>query len=188
MPKSSEPGRWSTQLAFYLAAVGAAVGLGSIWRFPYLTGTNGGSAFVFVFVLACLAIATPLLVAEFMIGRRSRRSPPEAAGAVAASFGRSRAWNVIGILGTMATLVIMSYYTVIAGWVLAYAWKCASGEITALAPRVVAGHFHGFLANPLRVGAWHLAFIAIVCAISARGYRCLGQAGIPSRELPGCGA
>jgi neurotransmitter:Na+ symporter, NSS family len=111
MPKSSEPGRWSTQLAFYLAA----------------------------------------------------------AGAVAASFGRSRAWNVIGILGTVATLVIMSYYTVIAGWVLAYAWKCASGEITALAPRVVAGHFHAFLASPLRVGAWHLAFIAIVCAISARG-------------------
>jgi neurotransmitter:Na+ symporter, NSS family len=169
MPKSSEPSRWSTQWAFYLAAVGAAVGLGSIWRFPYLTGTNGGSAFVFVFVLACLAIATPLLVAEFMIGRRSRRSPPEAAGAVAASFGRSSAWNVIGILGTVATLVIMSYYTVIAGWVLAYAWKCASGEITALAPHVVAGHFHGFLASPLRVGAWHLAFIAIVCAISARG-------------------
>src|SRR3984957_3578717 len=169
MPKSSEPGQWSTQLAFYLAAVGAAVGLGSIWRFPYLTGANGGSAFVFVFVLACLAIATPLLVAEFMMGRRSRRSPPEAAGAVAAGFGRSRAWNVIGILGTVATFLIMSYYTVIAGWVLAYAWKCASGEITALPPRAVAGHFRGFLASPLGVGAWHLAFIAIVCTISARG-------------------
>jgi SNF family Na+-dependent transporter len=63
MPKSSEPGRWSTQLAFHLAAVGAAVGLGSIWRFPYLTGANGGSAFVFVFVLACLAIATPWVLA-----------------------------------------------------------------------------------------------------------------------------
>jgi glutathione S-transferase len=67
------PERWSSKLGFYLAAPGAAVGLGSIWRFPYLTGTNGGSAFVFVFILACLAIATPLLVAEFIIGRRSRR-------------------------------------------------------------------------------------------------------------------
>jgi NSS family neurotransmitter:Na+ symporter len=169
MQKSEEPDRWPTQAAFYLATVGAAVGLGSIWRFPYLTGTNGGSAFVFIFVVACVAIATPLLVAEFMIGRRSRRSPPEAAGAVAASFGQSRAWNVIGTLGTVAAFLIMSYYTVIAGWVLAYAWKCASGEITALAPREVAGHFHEFLANPLRLGAWHFAFIALVCAISARG-------------------
>ena len=134
-----------------LASAGAAVGLGSIWRFPYLTGANGGSAFVFIFILACLAIATPLLIAEFIIGRRSRRSPPEAAGEVARSFGRSRRWNIIGILGTVATFLIMSYYTVIAGWVLAYAWKCASGEITALPPRSVAGHFRGFLASLARV-------------------------------------
>src|ERR1700687_2419531 len=98
----------SSKLVFYLAAPGAAVGLGSIWRFPYLTGTNGGSAFVFVFILAWLALATPLLVAEFIIGRRSRRNPSEAAGEVAASFGRSRGWNVIGILGTAATFFIMS--------------------------------------------------------------------------------
>jgi NSS family neurotransmitter:Na+ symporter len=169
MRKGSEPERWSTKFAFYLAAAGAAVGLGSIWRFPYLTGANGGSAFVFVFILACLAIATPLLVAEFIIGRRSRRSPPEAAGEVAASFGRSRGWNAIGVLGTLATFLIMSYYTVIAGWVLAYAWKCASGELTGLARPAVAGHFHEFLSSPLRVGAWHLAFIVLVGSISARG-------------------
>jgi NSS family neurotransmitter:Na+ symporter len=169
MQKGSEPGRWSTKFAFYLAAVGAAVGLGSVWRFPYLAGANGGSAFIFVFILACLAIATPLLVAEFIIGRRSRRSPPEAAGEVAASFGRSRGWNAIGILGTVATFLIMSYYTVIAGWVLAYAWKCASGELTGLARPGVAGYFHEFLSSPLRVGAWHLAFIILVGTISARG-------------------
>ncbi|MDB6091615.1 MAG: transporter [Gammaproteobacteria bacterium] len=169
MRKGSGPARWSSRFAFYLAAVGAAVGLGSIWRFPYLTGTNGGSAFIFVFILACLAIATPLLVAEFMIGRRSRRNPPEAAGEVATSFGRSLAWNAIGILGTVATFIIMSYYTVIAGWVMAYAWKCASGELTGLTRSAVAGHFHTFLSSPLRVGAWHLAFVALVGSISARG-------------------
>jgi neurotransmitter:Na+ symporter, NSS family len=169
MRKGTESGRWSSQFAFYLAAVGAAVGLGSIWRFPYLTGANGGSAFVFVFVLACLTIATPLLIAEFMIGRRSRRSPPEAAGEVAASFGHSRGWNVIGLLGTVATLLIMSYYAVIAGWVLAYAWKCGSGELTGLSRSAVAEHFREFLSSPLRVGAWHLAFIVLVGSISARG-------------------
>jgi NSS family neurotransmitter:Na+ symporter len=167
--KTAKRGRWSSQFAFYLAAAGAAVGLGSIWRFPYLTGANGGSAFVIIFVLACLAIATPLLVGEFMLGRRSRRSPPEAAGEVAASFSRSRNWNAIGILGTAATFLIMSYYTVIAGWVMAYAWKCASGELTGPAPRAIVGQFHEFLSNPLRVGAWHLAFIILVGGISARG-------------------
>lgn len=163
------PERWSSKLGFYLASVGAAVGLGSIWRFPYLTGAKGGSAFVLVFILACLAIATPLLVAEFMIGRRSRRNPAEAAGEVAASYGRSRAWNVIGVLGTAATFLIMSYYTVIAGWVLAYAWKCAAGDLTALPRSVVARQFQEFLSSPLRVGAWHLAFIVLVGSISARG-------------------
>jgi NSS family neurotransmitter:Na+ symporter len=156
-------------LGFYLAAPGAAVGLGSIWRFPYLTGTNGGSAFVFVFILACLGIATPLLVAEFMMGRRSRRNPAEAAGEVAASFGRSRGWNAIGVLGTAAAFVVMSYYTVIAGWVLAYAWKCVSGELNALPRRAVETQFHEFLSNPWRVGAWHLAFVVLLGSISARG-------------------
>ena len=163
------PERWSSKLGFYLAAVGAAVGLGSIWRFPYLTGTNGGSAFVFVFILACLAIATPLLVAEFIIGRRSRRNPSEAAGEVAAAFGRSRGWNVIGVLGTAATFSIMSYYTVIAGWVLAYVWAFSSGELTSLPRAAVERHFREFLSNPLRVGVWHLAFVVLVGSISARG-------------------
>jgi NSS family neurotransmitter:Na+ symporter len=169
MREGSKPGRWSSNVAFYLAAMGAAVGLGSIWRFPYLTGTNGGSAFVFIFILACLAVATPLLVGEFILGRRSRRSPPEAAGAVAASFGRSRGWNVIGILGTLAAFLIMSYYTVIAGWVLAYAWKFASGEFTGVARTAVAGRFDEFLSNPLRVGAWHLGFLILAGGISSRG-------------------
>lgn len=169
MMKDPEQGRWSSKIAFYLAAVGAAVGLGSIWRFPYLTGTNGGSAFVFIFILACLAIATPMLVGEFILGRCSRRSPPEAAGEVAVSFGRSRGWDVIGVLGTAAAFIIMSYYTVIAGFVLAYAWKCVSGEFSDLAPSAVAGRFREFLSSPLRVGAWHLAFVILVGTISARG-------------------
>src|ERR1700748_749608 len=86
---------WSSRPAFYLATVGAAVGLGSIWRLPYQVGSNGGSAFLFAFTVACLVIATPLLVAEFLIGRHSRRSPPEAAGAVAQESGLSTRWNVI---------------------------------------------------------------------------------------------
>jgi NSS family neurotransmitter:Na+ symporter len=160
---------WSSSAAFYLSAIGAAVGLGSIWRFPYLVGTSGGSAFVFVFVLACLLIATPLLAAEFAIGRHSGRSPPEAAGDAAAASAASPAWNAIGILGTIAAYLILSYYAVIAGWVLAYDWKCATGTLVGLRHPEVAEVWRGFLANPWEVAAWHLAFIGLVTVISARG-------------------
>ena len=160
---------WSSRVAFYLATVGGAVGLGSIWRLPYLVGSNGGSAFIVVFVLACLLIATPLLAAEFMIGRRSRRSPPDAAGTVAAMSGRSTKWNVIGVLGTIAVVAVISYYEVIAGWVLAYTWKCASGQLAGLSQAEVGKLWSAFLASPVEMGAWHLAFLAIVGHISSRG-------------------
>ena len=160
---------WSSRVAFYLSAVGAAVGLGSIWRFPFLAGASGGSAFIFVFVLACLLIATPLLTAEFIIGRRSRVSPPEAAGILAAASGLSRRWNAIGVLGTLATFMIMSYYSLIAGWVLAYTWKTASGLLVGLDREHVAGLWRSFLASPWEMGAWHIAFLGLVALISARG-------------------
>jgi NSS family neurotransmitter:Na+ symporter len=161
--------RWSSRVSFQLAAIGASVGLGSIWRFPYLAGAYGGSAFVVVFIVACFAVATPLLAAEFLIGRRARSSPPLAAGIVAAEVGASRSWNVIGILGTVAAFLITSYYTVIAGWVVAYTWKCASGELTGLSRLAVPEQFRMLLSSPLRVGAWHLSFLVLVAAISARG-------------------
>ena len=106
--------QWSSRPAFYLATVGAAVGLGSIWRLPYQVGSSGGSAFVFVFTLACLFIATPLLVAEFLIGRHSRLNPPQSAGAVAIESGLSTRWNIIGMLGTTAVFAMMASYTVVA--------------------------------------------------------------------------
>lgn len=161
--------RWSSGFTFHLAAVGAAVGLGSIWRFPYLAGAEGGSAFIFVFIVACLLIATPLLVAEYMIGRRARSSPPQAAAVVATAFGGTRAWNAIGQLGMWAALLIMSYYTIIAGWVMAYIGRCASGELTSLSRGAVSAYFHDFLASPLEIGAWQLAFLTLMALISAFG-------------------
>ena len=161
--------RWSSRVAFYLATIGAAVGLGSIWRFPYLVGTQGGSAFILVFVVACVAIAVPLLAAEFLIGRRARLNPAQAAGEVAAAAGGSRAWNAIGVLGTIATFMIISYYTLIAGWVLAYAWKCASGRLAGATPGELRIEWTAFLANPWEMGAWHLAFLLLLGLISGRG-------------------
>jgi NSS family neurotransmitter:Na+ symporter len=156
---------WSSNLSVYLCTAGASVGLGSIWRFPYLAGTGGGSAFILIFILACVLVATPLLAAEFALGRQSRLSPPDAAGAVAGN----RRWNAIGILGTLAAYLIFSYYTVIAGWVLAYAWKCAIGLLADAGPQHVAGLWTEFQARPLEVECWHAVFVALVVVISARG-------------------
>jgi neurotransmitter:Na+ symporter, NSS family len=167
--RSSTSVLWSSHFAVYLGTAGAAVGLGSIWRFPYLAGTGGGSAFILVFVLACVLIATPLLAAEFALGRRSQHSPPEAAGAVARESGLSSRWNAIGILGSLAAFLIFSYYSVIAGWVLAYAWKCAAGVLSRAGPAHVGALWQQFTSNPLEVGAWHAVFVVLVVLISARG-------------------
>lgn len=161
--------RWSSQVAFYLATIGASVGLGSIWRFPYLVGTQGGSAFIVVFVVACLAIAIPLLAAEFLIGRTARLNPVQAAGAVARAANRSPAWAAIGVLGTIATFLIISYYTILAGWVLAYAWKCATGQLAGAATPQLVSDWRAFLADPWQMGLWHAAFLLLLAAISGRG-------------------
>jgi NSS family neurotransmitter:Na+ symporter len=167
MPATSP--QWSSRPAFYLATVGAAVGLGSIWRLPYQVGSSGGSAFVLVFTVACLLIATPLLAAEFLIGRHSRLSPPDAAGAVALESGLTLRWNAIGVLGTIAVFAMMASYTVVAGWVLAYSWKCASGGLAGLHRPEVAHLWRTFLSSPFEMGTWHIAFLALVGLISAGG-------------------
>ena len=93
MPTPNRSPNWSSQLAVYLGTVGAAVGLGTIWRFPYLAGTLGGGTFICVFVIACVFIAAPLLVAEYMIGRYAQVAPVAAAGVMAVRIGGSRRWN-----------------------------------------------------------------------------------------------
>jgi NSS family neurotransmitter:Na+ symporter len=161
--------RWSSDLAFSLSAVGAAVGLGSIWRFPYLAGAGGGFAFILVFVIACLVFGAPVLVAEIVIGRWSRRSPMHAAGEIAARSGFSRGWNVVGWTGSVAGFLIVSYYTMIAGWVLAYAWFFLSGTYARGGAAAAVGKFHAFIADSRAVSLWQLGFFALVALISARG-------------------
>lgn len=169
MLKANLTPNWSSQLAVYLGTIGAAVGLGSIWRFPYLAGTHGGGVFIGVFVIACLGIAAPLLVAEFMIGRYARVAPPAAAGAMAVDIGASRRWNIIGLLGTGASFVICSYYSIIAGWVIAYALKCGQGALAGLPRPALHAEWERFLANPWLLMGWQVLFLGAVAFISARG-------------------
>lgn len=161
--------RWSSNLGFMLGAVGAAVGLGSIWRFPYLVGAGGGLAFIIVFVLACLTFGAPMLVGEAIIGRWSRSSPPQAAGRIAARCGFSTRWNIVGWTGSVAGYLIASYYTMIAGWVLAYTWFFLIGQYARDGTTATVSRFHTFIADTRAVSLWQLGFFAMVTIISARG-------------------
>jgi neurotransmitter:Na+ symporter, NSS family len=159
----------SSRASFYLVTIGAAVGLGSIWRFPYLAGKYGGGLFVATFLGVCMVIAVPLLVAEFFIGQVSRQSPPRAAGAVAALAGLGRRWDTIGALGSLSAFLVFSYYTMIAGWVVAYAFQTARGDLTGLSSDAITAGFHGFLGSPLRVFAWQLGFVVLTGLVSSLG-------------------
>lgn len=161
--------RWSSGLGFMLGAVGAAVGLGSIWRFPYLCGAGGGFAFIAVFVLACLIFGAPVLVGEIVIGRWSRRSPPRAAGELAARFGYSRSWDVIGWTGCVAGFLLMTYYTMIAGWVMAYTWFFLTGHYPRGNPDAIVAKFHAFVADSTTVSLWQLGFLVLVTLTVGRG-------------------
>ncbi|MBT8102995.1 MAG: sodium-dependent transporter [Gammaproteobacteria bacterium] len=161
---------WSSGFTFVLAAVGAAVGLGNIWKFPFVVGVSGGGAFVLVYLACVVFVAVPILIAELWIGRRGNRSPPIAMQVVAENAGRSRAWSVIGWMGMIVGYLIATYYSVIAGWTLAYIVKAGRG-FDGADPTAVAQQFDTLLENPLAMTCWHTVFITIALLIVARGLR-----------------
>jgi NSS family neurotransmitter:Na+ symporter len=162
---------WSSRFTFLLAAVGAAVGLGNIWKFPYVTGENGGSAFVLVYLLAVVFVALPILIAELAIGRWGRQSPPNAMVNVAQSQGRSRAWSLIGWSGMLAAYLIGTYYSVIAGWSMVYIYKNGAGHFSGRDAATVSAEFDALLANPTQLTLWHGIFMLICTLILARGLK-----------------
>ena len=126
--RESLHGQWSSKWVFILAAAGSAVGLGNIWRFPYITGENGGGAFVLVYLACVFLIGIPVMIAEVMIGRRGRRSPVNAMRLLALEDGLSSGWTVIGYMGVFSGFLILSFYSVVAGWSLAYISYSVSGD------------------------------------------------------------
>ncbi len=161
---------WSSGLTFILAAVGAAVGLGNIWKFPYIAGVSGGGAFVLVYLLCVVVVAIPILIAELLIGRCGNGSPPVAMRRVAEASGRSPAWSIVGVMGMLVGYLIATYYSVIAGWTVVYIYKAANGFGGASAAEV-AGQFDQLLADPATMTIWHTVFMCIALLIVGRGLR-----------------
>ena len=162
---------WSGRLAFILASVGAAVGLGNIWKFPYTLGNSGGSAFVLIYVIAILLVATPIMLSEMIIGRHAKRSAPTAMRDLAKESGTSGSWQIVGWMGLLALLLVLSFYSVIAGWTAAYLMKSVSGGLSGLSPEEVGRDFGEFLHDPTWMIVWHLLFTAATVFIISRGIK-----------------
>lgn len=164
--------QWSSRMAFIFAAVGSAVGLGNIWRFPYLAGENGGAAFIALYVAFVFLIGLPVLMAELTIGRRGGKSPIGSVLAVAKESKASKHWGWLGYLGTFGGgLGLLSFYTVIAGWVMAYIIKAASGMFAGIDAAGTSEMMNAYEASAGTMSTWHLVFTALTVVIVGKGIK-----------------
>lgn len=159
---------WSNRWAFILVTAGSAVGLGNIWRFPYMAGTQGGSAFVLVYLGCLLAVGLSLLIAEIMLGRSGHADGISSFVNVAKQSNAHPLWGKIGWVGILSVFCILSFYTVVAGWVMEYTVRAAAGFQGLTANEASLG-FEKLLANPLKLIGWHTVFVLMTAGVVIRG-------------------
>lgn len=151
-----------------LATIGSAVGIGSIWKFPYEVGANGGGAFVVVYVAGLALVVVPLMLAEFAVGRRGRADAATSLERVAVEDGTSPRWRLVGVVGAVTAFLILSFYAVIGGWAVAYADRALRDGLPSGA-REVEQAFASLLSSPLRIAAFQAVFLVAVTSIVLRG-------------------
>lgn len=160
-------GAWGSRLGFVLAAAGSAVGLGNIWKFPYITGENGGGLFVFVYLLCIAFIGLPVMIGEILIGRRTQASPVAAYDRMS---GHRRMWRLVGWMGVSAGALILSFYSVVGGWAMHYVVLALQGTFAGASPEQIGAAFgEGLLGSTWTNVAWHTAFMAIAVGIVLGG-------------------
>jgi NSS family neurotransmitter:Na+ symporter len=167
---AKERAQWGSRLGFILAAAGSAVGLGNMWKFPYITGENGGGIFVLIYLVCILVVGLPIMIGEVMLGRMTRSSPVGAFKRL--SDGRG-AWVGVGFMGVATAFIILSYYSVVAGWALHYGFLAVKGSFAsgASSPEQIEGIFEGVSGSkPLSLG-WHLVFMILTIAVVIGGIR-----------------
>ena len=157
---------WSSRTGFILAAAGSAVGLGNIWKFPYLAGKFGGGAFLLVYLILVFTIVKAVMLSEIAIGRAANKN---AVGAFA-SLHNNR-WKIVGYMGVAASFMVLSFYSVVAGWTIYYTFEMALGSLSNLQPDALTGKFDGFTMDPILPIIYHGIFMIIVVAIVIRGIK-----------------
>ncbi len=163
--RQSIHGTWKGRWTFILAAAGSAVGLGNIWKFPYMVGEYGGGAFVLIYLFCILLIGIPIMIGEILIGRRGRSSPANSMSYLAKEAKTSPSWKLLGIMGAVAGLLILSFYGVAAGWSLAYIFQSLDGP----SAEFYSSEFELLLTDEKRLIFFHTTFILITGLIVARG-------------------
>ena len=163
--------KFSSRIGFLLAAIGAAVGLGNIWQFPYMLGSQGGAAFLVIYLLTIFLIALPVMIGEMILGRRGGMSAPQTLAKIAMEEGSSSTWRLLGWWGIAALFFVLSFFSVIGGWSLAYVFKVATGTFNGLSPEAVGGEFGSFTSSPSTLILWHAIFMACTIFIISRGVK-----------------
>jgi len=162
--------QWSSKFAFIMAAVGSSVGLGNLWRFSSEAGSNGGGAFIFIYLMAVLLVCIPVLMSEYLVGREGNVA--NAVGSisdVAHKSNRSGLWKIASWAGMLAGFLIVTFYCVIAGWVVRYIFFFLSNGFEGMDPSQVATRFTDFISNPIAVLPWFLVFAALTTWLVSRG-------------------
>ena len=163
---NNQRGFWGSRWGFILAASGSAVGLGNVWKFPYIVGQNGGGAFVLIYLACIFVIGTPIMLAEFTLGRKTNRNPVGAFDQIRPN----SSWTGIGYMGVLAGFLILSFYGVVGGWTFAYVVKSITGSVLAFPSPKEAGEFFGiFIGNTREVLFYHALFIGTCITIVLRG-------------------
>ncbi len=159
---------FASRLGFILISAGCAIGLGNVWRFPYITGKYGGAAFVLIYLCFLVILGIPIMVMEFSVGRASKRS---AARSFHVLEPKGTKWHLAGYLAIIGNYMLMMFYTTVGGWMLAYIVKMASGTFTGLTPDEVGGVFNGMLANPGEMTVWMIVTVVLSFAVCSMGLR-----------------
>lgn len=160
---------WSSRYLFLLAAVGSAVGLGNIWKFPYIVGENGGGAFILVYLLCIVLVGIPILIAEILIGKTAQANPVSAFSNLSIQFKASRFWVIFGYVSIVSCFLILSFYSVVAGWSLEYLSIFLQNDLLGSDAKQVASYFDNLLGNPLKLLLWHSVFMLLTILVVAKG-------------------
>lgn len=169
MKRPATRGAWTNRWTFIMATAGSAIGLGNIWKFPYMTGVNGGSAFVLVFLGCILLVGIPLMMCEIMLGRRAQKNPADGMQRLAMEAGASPRWKWVGLVGVLTGVLILTFYSVIGGWVIRYIVHAAAGDFTGTGSAEIAIMFGSMLASVSTLAFWHTIFTVMTVWVVARG-------------------
>lgn len=156
---------WNSRFGYVMAAAGFSIGLGNVWRFPYLVGTNGGGAFVLIYLLICVLIGVPLFYMEVTLGRKAKSSPIIGMRKLTK---KGSIWTCVGWLGVLSAFFILTYYINIMGWIMSYMFKILSGSMKGFTVKEFSDTFNSLMANPTQLIIWTLICTIIIGIISAK--------------------